>query len=157
MQLTGAFIVCACTVFIGVLLAKKEKDHLKACEEILYVMRYIRDDIWAKKTPTSVIFSSLSSPLLHQAGFYRHLKENGDLYNAARECCFFQEKELSFIKEFSFRIGKTASENQKNEFNIIIEKMEVHTRFLRDDLPKKQKLHFALPAFFGLLAVIVFI
>lgn len=142
---------------MGYIMFLKEKKHLALCDELLYVMRYIRDEISFRKTPTYAVFSSLSSPLLEESGFYRRLKESGDLYLSALECCDISKNGLVLVKDFSMRIGKTAADNQKSEFDSIIKKMEQHAQLLREDLPKKKKLCFVLPSFFGLLTVIVFI
>lgn len=156
MRITGAVIVCICCVFLGVLLCREEKGRIKTLDEILFVMRHIRDEIWTRRTPTEVIFASVCSPRLSQLGFYEILKKEKDLYTAAH-ICGIKGEELAFIKEFSEKIGKTDAENQKGEFDYIISKTEEYVNNLRRELPKKQKLNVTLPVFFGVLFVIIFL
>ncbi len=138
------------------LLCKEEKRRIRSLDEILFLMRYIRDEIWIRRTPTEVIFSKLSSGHLPERGFYEILNKEKDLYKAAL-ACGIKGEELAFIKEFSEKIGKTDAENQRGEFDYIIAKTEQYVNTLRKELPKKQKLNVTLPVFFGLLFVIIFI
>lgn len=156
MQITGALTVCICCVLLGVLLCREEKGRIIALDEILFLMRYIRDEIWIRRTPTEVIFSKLSSVRLSELGFYEMLNKEKDLYRSAL-FCGIKGEELGLIKEFSEKIGKTDAENQRGEFDYIISKTEEHVNRLRNELPKKQKLNLTLPVFFGLLFVIIFL
>ena len=79
---------------------------VKTLDEILFVMRHIRDEIWTRRTPTEVIFASVCSPRLSQLGFYEILKKEKDLYTAAN-ICGIKGEELAFIKEFSEPYLKT--------------------------------------------------
>ena len=155
MQLTGALTVCISSVLLGLLLCKEEKKHVASFEEILFLMRCIRDEIWIRRTPTEVIFSSLSSPYLENAGFYTALTKEKNFYTASLTCGFTQN-ELGLIKDFSEKIGKSDAENQKSEFDYIISKAEEHLKNLHGEMPKRQKLNVTLPVFFGLLFVVVF-
>lgn len=128
---------------------------MRHCEEIIYVMRYIKDEIWERKTPTEAIFSSLSSPELEKCGFYEKLRQRGDLYSACKE--IFTSSELELIGEYSARLGKSTAENQKNELNCVIRRFEALTSAKREELQGKMRLCMALPVFFGLLAVIIFL
>ena len=156
MQITGALTVCICCALLGVLLCNEEKTRIKTLDELLFLMRYIRDEIWIRRTPTDVIFGKISSPYLSKLGFYDALRKENNFYKAALECGI-KGDELAFVKEFSEKIGKTNAENQRGEFDYIISKAEEYVGLLRKELPKKQKLNLTLPTFFGLLFVIIFI
>lgn len=136
-------------------MCKEDKKHLLLDEEMLFLMRCIRDEIWHRRTPTDVIFSRLSSPLLEKSGFYDELKKTNELYKAA-EPCALSSQVLLLTREFSEKIGKTDAESQRTEFDYIIAKTEEHIKKMRAELPKKQKLNVTIPAFFGILFVIVF-
>lgn len=136
-------------------MCNEEKKHISMLEEILFLMRYIRDEIWIRRTPTEVIFSSLSSPYLQKTGFYTALKKEKELYKASLVCGLTQD-ELELVRDFSDKIGKSEAENQKGEFDYIIAKTEEHLKALRGELPKKQKLNITVPVFFGLLFIVVF-
>lgn len=155
MQLIGALTVILCCTAIGSLLCKSVKTDQRRCEEIIYVMRYIKDEIWERKTPTEAIFSSLSSVELEKCGFYEKLCQTGDLYSACEG--IFNASELELIGEYSSRLGKSTAENQKNELNCVIRRFEELTYAQRETLQGKMRLCMALPVFFGLLAVIIFL
>jgi hypothetical protein len=97
MQLTGALTVCICSLLLGLLMCSEEKKHLAAFEEMVFLMRSIRDEIWIRRTPTEIIFSSLSSPNLEKTDFYKNLKGGKGLYFASL-CCGFSPDELELIK-----------------------------------------------------------
>ncbi|MBR6534043.1 MAG: stage III sporulation protein AB [Clostridia bacterium] len=155
MQLIGALTVILCCTAIGCLLCKSVKTDQRRCEEIIYVMRYIKDEIWERKTPTEAIFSSLSSVELEKCGFYEKLCQTGDLYSACKG--IFNASELELIGEYSSRLGKSTAENQKNELNCVIRRFEELAYAQRERLQGKMRLCMALPVFFGLLAVIIFL
>ncbi len=136
-------------------MCNEEKKRIAYFEEMLFLMRCIRDEIWIRRTPTDVIFSSLSSPDLEKTGFYTALAKEKNLYMASLGYGF-TPVELDLIKDFSDKIGKSDAENQKSEFDYIISKAEEHLKNLRDEMPKRQKLNVTLPVFFGLLFVVVF-
>ncbi len=147
--------MCVCSVLLGILLCREEKRRISSLEEILFLMRCIRDEIWIRRTPTGSIFSSLSSPNLEKTGFYTVLNKEKNFYTASLGCGFTHD-DLELIKDFSEKIGKSDAENQKSEFDYIIRKTEEHLKNLRDEMPKRQKLNVTLPVFFGLLFVVVF-
>ena len=151
----GALTVCICSALIGALLCKEEKKRIASFEEMLFLMRCIRDEIWIRRTPTDMIFSSLSSPYLEKSGFYTVLNKEKNFYKASL-CCNFTPDESEVIRDFSDKIGKSDAENQKSEFDYIIAKTEEHLKKIRDEMPKRQKLNATLPVFFGLLFVVVF-
>lgn len=133
----------------------EEKKRICAFEEMLFVMRSIRDEIWIRRTPTEVIFSGLSSPRLDDMGFYKALKKEKELYRSSL-ICGFTPRELELIKDFSDKIGKSDAENQKSEFDYIISRSEEYLKRLREQMPQRQKLNVTVPVFFGLLFVVVF-
>ena len=147
--------MCICSLLLGLLMCNEEKKHLAAFEEMVFLMRSIRDEIWIRRTPTEIIFSSLSSPNLEKTDFYKNLKGGKGLYFASL-CCGFSPDELELIKDFSDKIGKSDAENQKSEFDYIISKSEEHLKKLRREIPTRRKLNVTLPVFFGLLFVLVF-
>ena len=155
MQLTGAVTVCVCALLFGILLCREEKKRIVLFEEMVFLMRCIRDEIWIRRTPTELIFSSLSSPHLEKSGFYTELKKEKDLFASSRLCGFAPD-ELALINDFSEKIGKSDAENQKSEFDYIISKAEEYLKKQREEIPKRQKLNVTLPLFFGLLFVVVF-
>lgn len=155
-QHIGALAVFISSVCFGLLLFYSSKEHLKILEELLSLMRKIRELICVKRAPVRYVFSKLSSPALEKAGFYKKLYETNDLYISCLDLSLTHQ-ELELISDFSSKIGKTCAKDQKEEFDYIITKTEEYIKTLRQELPKKQKLYLLIPPFSGLLIVVVFI
>lgn len=155
MRLIGAVIVLVCAASSSLLLYCRIVRSRRMREELLYVMNYVKDEISERKTPTEVIFSSLSSSELEACGFYDRLRESGDLLASA--CGIFSGRELELIRDFSERLGKSCAENQKNELCAVIRRLQAHNASADGELKGKARLCICIPLFVGILAVILFL
>lgn len=156
MRILGSAIVFSSSMLFGLLLYFQSRKELRYTEELLGVMRRIRELICVKRAPIQTVFSKLSGQYLQQEGFFEKLCKEKDLYRVCLEYPLPQRM-TELINDFSSNIGKSSVKAQKEEFDYIITKTEEYIKELRRELPKKQKLYLTLPPFFGILLVIVFL
>ena len=143
-------------MLFGLLMYLQSQKKLRYTEELLGVMRRIRELICVKRAPVQTVFSKLSGQYLQKEGFFEKLCKEKDLYRVCLEYPL-SPRMTELVGDFSSKIGKASVKEQKEEFDYIITKTEEYIKELRRELPKKQKLYLTLPPFFGILLIIVFL
>ena len=152
MRIAGAVIVAVSSALIGYCLSRRLSAALSKCEQLLRIMKYVRDEIAVNRTPTDVITARLRSSFGVAAdganGLYDALMNGAGVLTA-------EEKET--LSLFCSQIGKGGAEVQRSQFDSLIACFEERTAKRREDLKKDSRLYVSLSLFAGVLIIIILI
>ncbi len=152
MKILGAVIVAVSSALCGYCLSGRLSFAADACEELLRIMKYVRDEIAVNKTPTHIIMSRLRSSFdlsaASSSGLYAALLPQLQTLNS-------DEKEI--FRLFCGQIGKGGAEVQRTQFDALICQLEEKAKKRRSELSKNRQLCVSLSLFFGALIIIIMI
>lgn len=150
MKIFASALIAASSVLIGFCLSKRLSAASELCEELLRIMKYVRDEIAVNKTPTGVIFSRLRSRFdlsgVSDKGLY------GALLPELSPLCT-DEREI--FRLFCEQIGKGGAEVQTTQFDALISRLGDHAEKRRAELSKNSRLYISLSLFAGVLIIII--
>ena len=152
MKTVGAVIVAVSSALCGYVLSRRLSFAADTCEELLRIMKYVRDEIAVNKTPTHIILSRLRS------SFDLSCASSSGLYSAVLpqlQTLSSEEKEIFFL--FCEQIGKGGAEVQRTQFDALIGQLEEKAQKRRSELSKNRRLCISLSLFFGVLIIIIMI
>ena len=150
MKIFASALIAVSSALIGFCLSKRLTAAAELCEQLLRIMKYVRDEIAVNKTPTNVIFTRLCSRFdlsgVSEKGLYAALlPELSPLCSDERE----------IFRLFCEQIGRGGAEVQTTQFAALIAHLGEHAAKRRAELSKNSRLYIALSLFAGVLIIII--
>ena len=147
MKYIGAGLIFICSVLFGYFLSQRTKQALAVSEQIYRVMLFVRDEICVNRTPTNIILSRIPGCDASE-GLYKSFENR---------LSALQEDERRIFFEFCQSIGKSGAEVQRGTFDALLSQYGSILVKRREKAGGTAKLYLSLSAFFGLMAVIIFL
>ena len=152
MRIFGAALVALSSVLAGCFLSRRLSYAADACEKLLRVMKYVRDEIAVNKTPTHIIISRL------QTQFGVPASDRSELYGAFEpELGALSAEENEIFRQFCGQIGKGGAEVQRSQFDALITRFGEISEKRRTELSKNSRLYVSVALFIGVLIIIIMI
>lgn len=150
----------------GMRFASNEKNKLKINEGFLSLVLHVKRSVEYYSATLDEIYKSFSNSALEEIGFLPMLIEftsSGKFssFCHALEGCkkrlFLDEEVYSVLYSFGKSLGNCCREEQIDSCSAVAELLEERCGYLKQDLPKKIKLHTTLGISCGMMLVIVLI
>ncbi len=150
MKIFGCALIAVSSVLIGFCLSRRLFAAAELCEELLRIMKYVRDEIAVNKTPTNVIFSRLRSrfdlPDVSEKGLY------GALLPELSPLC---PEEREIFRLFCEQIGRGGAEVQTTQCDALSAPPGDRAGKRRAELSQNSRLYISLSLFAGVLVIII--
>jgi len=155
MRLVGIFLMSAAPVAAGAYAAIFYRRGVRQIEDFILLIEDIRTKIRYYRMPLHEIYSgmdlhSLSSFCrdLASEGFARALEENKGSFAFSQDC-------FDKLAVFSRELGKSGSETQIQNCDMILDVLKKERDVLNAELPKRSKVSITLGAMSGILLFVL--
>lgn len=146
MKYAGAGLIFICSLLFGYFLSQRTKQALQTSEEIYRIMLFIRDEICVNRTPTGIILSRIPG-CDRSAGLYASFEDRLSQLG----------EEERIFRDFCNNVGKSGAEVQRGTFDALLSQYASVLAKRREKAGGAPRLYVSLSAFFGLIAVIIFL
>ena len=155
LRLCGSFLLLLASSIVSMMLSRVGKRRLLSLQEVINLLKYIRNNISSFKTPLDGIFNNYRSDLFDSVGFSDAMKSEGLCAAFSRSYLDIPSEVETHLIEFSCSLGTGYADDEIKRCDYYVSVIQEIAEKERTRVEKSRELYRFLPTLAALSVIII--